>query len=254
MSTLHSTRNPHRLEVASLPRGQTPVNELASPPYPSFSPNPSVFCGIIRMSATPTYDSYEEAELIAAAQQGDQRAFTKLVKRYEDLVYRYAFKLCRDQEAAEEVFQDTFVNVFRKLHQFDRRSKFSTWLYRVVTNNCLMKMRRSKLAKASVSIDAPEGFTNDPPHDEEGRVRQTIPSWRQTPLDGVITRETKHHLDEAIAKLPTDYRSVFVLRDVEERSAEETSKILKISVPAVKSRLHRARAFLREELHGYMKA
>jgi RNA polymerase sigma-70 factor (ECF subfamily) len=206
------------------------------------------------MSATQPYDTHEDSDLIAAAQHGDQRAFTKLVKRYEDLVYRYAFKLCREQEAAEEVFQDTFVNVYRKLHQFDRRSKFSTWLYRVVTNNCLMKMRRSKLAKASVSIDAPEGFTNDPPHDEQGHVRQTIPSWRETPLDGVLTRETRLHLDEAIAKLPPDYRSVFVLRDVEERSAEETSKILKISVPAVKSRLHRARAFLREELHTYMRA
>jgi RNA polymerase sigma-70 factor (ECF subfamily) len=206
------------------------------------------------MTGSSTYDTQEESELIAAAQQGDQRAFTKLVKRYEDLVFRYAFKLCREQESAEEVFQDTFVNVYRKLHQFDRRSKFSTWLYRVVTNNCLMKMRRSKLAKASVSIDAPEGFTNDPPHDGDGRIVQTIPSWRETPLDGVVTRETRHQLDEAIAKLPPDYRSVFVLRDVEERSAEETSKILGISVPAVKSRLHRARAFLREELNAYMKA
>ncbi len=206
------------------------------------------------MKASATYDSNEESELLAAAQRGDQRAFTTLVNRYEDLVYRYAFKLCRDQEAAEEVFQDTFVNVFRKLHQFDRRSKFSTWLYRVVTNNCLMKMRRSKLARASVSIDAPEGFTNNPPHDEDGHVRQTIPSWRETPLDGVLKRETRMHLDEAIAKLPPDYRSVFVLRDVEERSAAETSKILGLSVPAVKSRLHRARAFLREELHGYMRA
>lgn len=206
------------------------------------------------MAATSTYDTHDDAALIAAAQAGDQRAFTKLVKRYEDLVYRYAFKLCREQESAEEVFQDTFVNVFRKLHQFDRRSKFSTWLYRVVTNNCLMKMRRSKLAKASVSIDAPEGFTNDPPHDADGHVLQTIASWRDTPLDGVVTRETRHQLDEAIAKLPPDYRSVFVLRDVEERSAEETSKILGISVPAVKSRLHRARAFLRQELNAYMKA
>ncbi len=206
------------------------------------------------MSHQTKYDTADDLALIAAAQKGDQRAFSKLVQRHEDLVYRYAFKLCRNEESAEEVFQDTFVNVYRKLGQFDRRSKFSTWLYRVVTNNCLMRLRKTKLARASFSIDVPEGFTNHPMMDEDGHVVQTIPSWRETPLDGVLHRETRHHLDEAIAKLPPDYRSVFVLRDVEERSAEETSKILGLTVPAVKSRLHRARAFLREELHGYMKA
>ena len=210
--------------------------------------------GIKGMTTAAKYDTPEDLALIAASQRGDERAFTKLVRRYEDLVYRYAFKLCRDRDAAEEVFQDTFVTVFRKLDQFDRRSKFSTWMYRVVTNNCLMRLRRTKLARASVSIDAPEGFSDHPRTDVDGHVIQTIPSWRETPLDGILNRETRHHLDGAIAKLSPDYRSVFVLRDVEERSAEETSKILNISVPAVKSRLHRARAFLREELHGYMKA
>jgi RNA polymerase sigma-70 factor (ECF subfamily) len=205
------------------------------------------------MTAATKYDTPEDLALIAASQKGDQQAFAKLVRRYEDLVYRYSFKLCRDAEAAEEVLQDSFISVFRKLGQFDRRSKFSTWLYRVVTNNCLMRLRKTKLAKASVSIDGPEGFTDHPRLDEDGHVIQTIPSWRDTPLDGVLTRETRLHLDEAIAKLPPDHRSVFVLRDVEERSAEETSKILGLTVPAVKSRLHRARAFLREELHGYMK-
>lgn len=205
------------------------------------------------MTTATKYDTPEDLALIAASQKGDQQAFAKLVRRYGDLVFRYSFKLCRDRDGAEEVLQDTFINVFRKLDQFDRRSKFSTWLYRVVTNSCLMRLRKTKLAKASFSIDSPEGFSDHPRFDEDGHVLQTIPSWRDTPLDGVLNRETRHHLDNAIAKLPPDYRSVFVLRDVEERSAEETSKILGLSVPAVKSRLHRARAFLREELHGYMK-
>lgn len=205
------------------------------------------------MTSTTKYDTPEDIALIASSLKGDQQAFGRLVRRYEDLVFRYAFKLCRDREAAEEVLQDTFINVFRKLEQFDRRSKFSTWLYRVVTNGCLMRLRKTKLAKASVSIDSPEGFSDHPRFDEDGHILQTIPSWRDTPLDGVLNRETRHHLDRAIAKLPPDHRSVFVLRDVEERSAEETARILGLSVPAVKSRLHRARAFLREELHGYMK-
>ena len=196
----------------------------------------------------------DDTDLIGRAKAGDERAFTRLVKRYEDLVYRYAYKLCRDEERAEEVFQDAFVNVFRKLSQFDGKAKFSTWLYRVVTNACLMKLRRTKLARASVSIEAPDGFTDTPAFDAEGKRRQTIPSWKDTPLDGVMRHELRSKLDNAIAKLPPDYRVVFVLRDIEERSADETARILRLSVPAVKSRLHRARAFLRQQLDGYMRS
>ncbi|MGB2867287.1 MAG: sigma-70 family RNA polymerase sigma factor [Bacteroidota bacterium] len=195
----------------------------------------------------------EDLLLIRKAQEGDERAFTKLVKNYEDLVYRFAFKMCRDQEKAEEAFQDTFVNVYRKLKQFDNKSKFSTWIYKIVANNCLMKRRRSKLDQASISIHEPEGFMEVPPLDGSGHVIQTIPSWKDSPLEGVVRKELRETLDGAIGKLPPDYRAVFVLRDVEGQSAEETSKILDLSVPAVKSRLHRARAFLREELNEYMK-
>jgi RNA polymerase sigma-70 factor (ECF subfamily) len=196
----------------------------------------------------------EELALIRRAQQGDERAFTKLVRKYEDVVFRFSLKVCRDREKAEEALQDTFVNVFRKLKQFDGKSKFSTWLYTIVANNCLMKRRRSKLDQASVSLEMPEGFREEPLRDPEGRVIQTVPSWKNTPHDGVLNKELRAVLDEAIGKLPPEYRAVFLLRDVEEQSAEETAKILSLSIPAVKSRLHRARAFLREQLHPYMKA
>lgn len=196
----------------------------------------------------------EEVSLIRKAKQGDEMAFTRLVHKYEDMVYRFTLTVCRDNAKAEETYQDTFVNVFKKLKQFDGKSKFSTWLYRIVANNCLMKRRRRKIDIASVPLEAPEGFMEDPLRDANGQVIQTVPSWKDTPLDGVVNEELKHVLDEAIGKLPPDYRAVFLLRDIEEQSAEETAKILKLSVPAVKSRLHRARAFLRERLHGYMKA
>lgn len=190
-----------------------------------------------------------DEELIKRAKKGDERAFTQLVKKYESLVYSFAFKVCRDEEKASETWQDTFVNVFRKLHQFDGRSKFTTWLFSIVTNSCRMKRRQRKLDQASVSIESPVESTDD-----DDQSVQTIPSWRDTPLDSVMDKELRTLLDEAIQELPYDYRVVFVLRDVEGMSAEETGKILKLSIPAVKSRLRRARVFLRERLNSYMTA
>ena len=190
--------------------------------------------------------------LIRRAQDGDERAFARLVKDYESIVYSFAYKLCHDKEKAEETWQDTFVNVFRKLKQFDGKSKFTTWLYSIVVNNCLMKHRRSKLEQATVHIDAPEGFHEDPVKDSEGHIVQTIASWKDTPIESLMNKELRSRLDGAIKKLPVDYRVVFILRDVEGQSAEEVSKMLKLSVPAVKSRLRRARVFLREQLNEYM--
>jgi RNA polymerase sigma-70 factor, ECF subfamily len=192
-----------------------------------------------------------DEELIKRAKKGEERAFTELVKRYESLVYSFAFKVCRDEEKASETWQDTFINVFRKLHQFDGRSKFTTWLYSIVTNSCKMKRRRRKLDQASVSIELPPESADGSDHDH---TVQTIPSWKETPLDSVMGKELRTVLDEAIQRLPYEYRVVFVLRDVEGMSAEETGKILKLSVPAVKSRLRRARVFLREQLNPYMTA
>ncbi len=196
--------------------------------------------------------SSPEVDLIRRARRGDERAFTKLVQKYESLVYSFAFKVCRDKEQASETWQDTFVNVYRKLGQFDGKSKFSTWLYAIVVNNCKMKRRKRKLDLASVPLESPHRFHEDPLLGGEGRVVQTIPSWKETPLDSVMDKELRTLLDKAIQKLPVDYRVVFVLRDVEGLSAEETGKILKLSVPAVKSRLRRARVFLRERLNSYM--
>jgi RNA polymerase sigma-70 factor (ECF subfamily) len=194
-----------------------------------------------------------DRQIIAKAQAGDRKAFAEIVRRYEDLVFNFSFKVCRDREKAEETVQDTFINVYRKLKQFDGKSKFTTWLYTIVVNNCLMKRRKSKLRQATVSIDTPEGFYSEPLRDEHGNVIQTIPSWKETPDEMLMNKELQSLLDRAIQRLPVDYRIVFVLRDVEGKSTEETAKIVRLTVPAVKSRLHRARAFLREQLHEYMK-
>jgi RNA polymerase sigma-70 factor, ECF subfamily len=192
-----------------------------------------------------------DEELIKRARKGDEHAFTQLVKRYESLVYSFAFKMCRDEDKASETWQDTFINVFRKLHQFDGRSKFTTWLYSIVANTCKMRRRQRKIDRASISIDLPPDSHDDPNSDQPA---QTIASWKDTPLDSVMDKELRTLMDDAIQKLPYDYKVVFVLRDVEGMSAEETGKILKLSVPAVKSRLRRARVFLREQLNPYMTA
>lgn len=208
----------------------------------------------MRKTPAETSASQEQA-LLERARQGDERAFTELVRQYEGMVYNFSFKVCRDRAAADETLQDTFVNVYRKLGQFDGRSKFSTWLYSIVANNCLMKRRRAKLEKASISIDEPRMPGHD--HDSEDAVLQEasrMAPWNTTPLEETMTRELRSHLDEAIQKLPVDYRLVFILRDLEGQSAEETAKIMHLSVPAVKSRLRRARVFLRDQLNGYMTA
>ncbi len=184
----------------------------------------------------------EDTKLIAASKAGDKKAFGQLVKKYEQLVYSFSFKICRDKNKAEEVLQETFINAYRGLNSFSGNSKFSTWLYRIVTNNCLM-MHRKKSHEPVVSIEEADLF--------KGTDELQIPHWGETPQDVVLNKELKDVLDRAIQKLPLDYRIVFVMRDVEGLSTEEVGKTLNLSAPAVKSRLHRARLFLREELNPY---
>src|SRR3990172_6467937 len=141
--------------------------------------------------------------LIERAQEGDSQAFSELVKRYEQTVYGFSFKVCRNKEKAEETLQDTFINVYRKLNQFNNQSKFSTWLYSIVTNNCLMRHRKRKIDENMVYLD-------EPPHEnDEAHDQLTIPSWDATPAEELMKSELRSRLDGAIQKLPLDYRIVF---------------------------------------------
>jgi RNA polymerase sigma-70 factor (ECF subfamily) len=193
-------------------------------------------------------DIATDEELIRDAKSGDRGAFTLLVKRYEDTVFRFSLKLCRDREKAEETLQDTFINVYRKLGSFDGKSKFSTWLYTVVANNCLMKRRKRKLQGLEDSLE----LLDHPASSPDGRFAHQIDRWEESPADILLGKELRQLLDESILKLPEIYRAVFILRDVEGKSNEETAKVLSISQEAAKSRLRRARAFLREQLDPYM--
>jgi len=183
----------------------------------------------------------DEQSLILAAQAGSSSALAELVKAYEKTVYSFAFKVCRNPEKAENAMQETFMSMVKSLKQFDGKSKLSTWLYRITANHCLMEYRKKK--REFVSFDDDDALISE----------SSIADWDSIPSLSLENKELKKVLDEAIQKLSPEYRLVFLLRDVEGLSTEETGKITELSVPAVKSRLHRARAFLRKEINQTFK-
>ena len=180
----------------------------------------------------------EETELVDLAKSGDRQALAQLVKNNEQTVYNFSFKICRNKDKAEHIMQETFLSMIKSLHQFDGNSKLSTWLYRIIANHCLMLARKDK-SKTFVSID----------NDDELYEDKYTADWSRIPNQNIENEELKKILDESINKLSPEYRIVFLLRDVEGLSTEETAELTELTVPAVKSRLHRARAFLRKELN-----
>lgn len=179
----------------------------------------------------------EEQNLIEQAKSGDTKAMASLVKAYEKTIYNFAFKICRHPDKAEDIMQETFLSMIKSLKQFDGKSKLSTWLYRIVVNHCLMEGR--KKIHEFVSIDDDSGLYDN----------SFAADWDKIPDNSLENKELKSILDNSIEKLSPEYRAVFLLRDVEGLSTEETASITELSIPAVKSRLHRARAFLRKEIN-----
>lgn len=184
-------------------------------------------------------------ELISQINSGRFDLFQELVKRYENKLYNFSLRLCRDPSDAEDMVQDTFLNVFRYLKDFRYETKFKNWLYRIATSTCIKKRRKSKFApERELSLD--EFWPND-----EAEFQDQIPNWALEPLDKLLNDELANMIQEAILSLPDKYRLVIVLRDMEGFSTSETSQILNISEANVKVRLHRARLFLRDKLKGY---
>ena len=182
----------------------------------------------------------DESVLLAQAREGDTRAFGELVRRYEGKIFRLALHITQNREDAEDVLQETFLKAYEHLDQFQGQSKFYTWVVRIAVNQALMKLRRRKTDK-SVSLDE----TIDTGEDT---IVREIAAWDEDPEQRFSREELGEILDSAIESLEPPYRSVFVLRDIEELSTEETAEALNLSVPAVKSRLLRARLQLREKL------
>lgn len=186
-------------------------------------------------------------ELIAEIRQGKAEALETLVSRYETRVYNLSYKMLGNKQDAEDVLQDTFLNVVRSLDSFKSRSSFSTWLYRVATNAALTKLRQRSRRDKSESEFLDEVYSiKDAAHAESRLV-----DWSDRPAQQLLDDEAKRVMEEAIEELPEIYRVVFVLRDVQGLPATEVADVLDLSVPAVKSRLHRARLFLRNRLSDY---
>jgi RNA polymerase sigma-70 factor (ECF subfamily) len=181
-----------------------------------------------------------DTDLVKQCQKGSIEAFEELVSRYEAKAHNLAMRFLRNEEDTEEVLQDVFTTVYRKIDSFQGKSAFSSWLYRITVNAAFMKLRKRK-QQPTVSIE------------------DLSPAVRQNCLDGndtahersdniSMSRELRDVIQGAINRLPEEYRAVFVLRDVDGLSNTEVGEILGLSIPAVKSRLHRSRLMLRKKL------
>src|ERR1700747_320171 len=188
----------------------------------------------------------DELALVDAAKAGDVAAFEELVRRYDRNVFRIAQHITQNREDAEDVVQDAFFKAYSNLKQFQGQSKFYTWLVRIAVNEALMKLRRRR-PERMVSLD-------EEVRTEEDSMPREIADWSPNPEQQYNQAELKDILGKTIQGLPPSFRTVFVLRDVEGLSTEETAEALSLSIPAVKSRLLRARLQLRERLNKYFKA
>jgi RNA polymerase sigma-70 factor (ECF subfamily) len=188
---------------------------------------------------------FPDQDLVQRVRAGDYQAFEALVNRYEGKVYRLGMRMLRNQEDAEDALQETFLQVYRGLKGFEGRSTFSTWLFRLATNVCLMRIRHRETEPANV-LPLEEYL---PRH--EGGEHLQIQDWPDKPEEVLLNKESREKMFEALEKLPAEYRAVFILRDIEGFSNAEAGEALGISVAAVKSRLHRSRLTLRGMLSSY---
>lgn len=168
--------------------------------------------------------------------------FGTLYRDHVDLVYRYAHRLCGETEAAKDLVQETFLNAYRGLKNFRGDARISTWLYTIASRTC-MKMRRKRKGEPEHELSLDEFVPTS-----EGEFRLQIPTEGLSPEEAMENKELRRALDQAINKLPKKYRMVLILCDMEEVSAKEVGTIMSLNERAVKSRLHRARLFVRREL------
>ncbi len=196
-------------------------------------------------AATNSTATLSDLELVQQAKEGNLQAFGELVQRHERKIFRLTQHITGNREDAEDALQETFLKAFSRLSQFQGESQFYTWLVRIAVNESLMKLRRRK-ARATVSLDEPIQTDGD-------FLPREHAAWGPNPEQKYQQQELREILDRAVQSLPPLFRAVFVLRDLEELSTDETAQLLQLSVPAVKSRLLRARLQLREKLSKHFR-
>jgi RNA polymerase sigma-70 factor, ECF subfamily len=186
----------------------------------------------------------DEPILVAAAKAGDISAFETLVGRYERKIFRLAQNITQNREDAEDTMQEAFLKAYQHLGDFQGNSRFYTWLVRIAVNQALMKLRKRRPNQVSLDEEIETG--------EESMPRE-VEDWGPSPEEKYEQSEMGTILSDTIAELDPSFRIVFQLRDIEELSTEETADVLGLSVPAVKSRLLRARLKLRQKLNKYFR-
>ena len=190
-------------------------------------------------------DKATEEALVRDLQNGNLDAYDKLAKIYQKKIYGLSFHLTRNQMDAQDVTQEVLLTLFRKINMFQGKSAFSSWVYRIAVNASYMKLR-SKKKEPNVSIDELM-----PSFNSAGFQQEKIQDWSENTESLLFTKETRDVINKAVDLLPEKEKVVFLLRDVEGLSSEKAGEILDLTVPAVKSRLHRARLFLRKKLSNY---
>ena len=208
-----------------------PVNVTPAPG--TMSPRP--------VTAAPVDD---ELQVVTAARAGDVSAFETLVNRYERKIFRLGMNITGSREDAEDVMQEAFLKAYEHLPEFEGNSRFYTWLVRIAVNQALMKLRKRRPNQVSLDEEIETG---------DDSFFRDVEDWGPSPAERYEQTQLHDILNEAISELDPSFRIVFQLRDIEEMSTEETADVLHLSVPAVKSRLLRARLKLRQKLNRYFR-
>jgi RNA polymerase sigma-70 factor (ECF subfamily) len=194
---------------------------------------------------TGTTDNRDEAQIIASILAGNTHEFHDLIRPHERSVYIMALSLLHNEADAEDAAQEAFLKAFRNLAHFRGEAKFSTWLVSITLNEARSRLRSRKNVKIESLDEPPEG---------QGQVSPALlRDWREIPSEALERQEVRHLLQQAITDLPLIYREVFLLRDVEELSVNESAEALGITVASVKVRLHRARIMLQKKLVPQLK-
>lgn len=188
----------------------------------------------------------DDARLITLAQQGDTKAFSRLVEKYRDAVFGLAARMTRSTADAAEITQETFLSAYQHLADFRGDAALGSWLHRIAANQALMRLRHRKV------VDAAEEELSGPEYGEGGLLLGAPGGeWSRRADEQVLDAELRDAIQASTDRLPEGYREVFLLKDVDGMSYEAIAELLDLSVPAVKSRLHRARLALREELDAF---
>jgi RNA polymerase sigma-70 factor, ECF subfamily len=178
--------------------------------------------------------------MIAAVLAGEIQLYHDLIRPYERSVYVMALSYMKNEADAEDVAQEAFVRAFCKLSSFRAESKFSTWLISITINEARTRLRRQALVRMEPLDQLPD--------EDKGISPALLRDWREIPSEAVERDEVRVLIQRAVEQLPEIYRQVFLLRDVEELTINETAEALNISIPSVKVRLHRARMMLQKQL------